>query len=88
MEKKARVFCQIDVQEFHLWAHRGNMERESPPEGPVHYSPYSKHLSPRLSPPEEGGEGVLKKGKSEEKRYQIFTFIYSTHICTFFPYKE
>jgi hypothetical protein len=54
----------------------------------VHYSPYSKHLSPRLSPPEEGGEGVLKKGKSEEKRYQIFTFIYSTHICTFFPYKE
>jgi hypothetical protein len=28
----------------------------------------------------KGGKGVLKKGKSEEKRYQIFTFIYSTHI--------
>jgi hypothetical protein len=83
MEQMTLVFCQIDVQEFHLWAHRGNIERET-----CSLLSLQQTFIPSAQPSRGRRERVLKKGKSEEKRYQIFTFIYSTHICTFFLYKE
>jgi hypothetical protein len=60
-------------------------KRESPPEGPVHYSPYSKHLFPRLSPPEEGGKGVLKKGKSERRGIKyLHSYTQPIYVPSFF----